>query len=85
MLEVNLALMGKWCWRLHVGQRGLWYRVLTSRYGEEEGRICEVRMRASAWLKSILRLTDGVGTGIGSWFDDNKNKVVGDVASSFYG
>lgn len=42
-------------------------------------------MRASAWLKSILRLTDGVGTGIGSWFDDNKNKVVGDVASSFYG
>lgn len=85
MLEFNLALMEKRCWRLHVGWRGLWYRVLAARYGEEDGRICEVWMGASAWLKSILRLSDGVGTGIRSWFDDNMNKVVGDGASSFYG
>jgi len=38
-MEFNLALLGKWCWRLLVGREGFWYRVLVARYGEEYGRL----------------------------------------------
>ncbi|PNX86641.1 glutamate-gated kainate-type ion channel receptor subunit GluR17 [Trifolium pratense] len=36
--EFNLALLGKWCWRLLVDKEGLWFRVLTARYGVEGGK-----------------------------------------------
>ncbi|XP_039688673.1 uncharacterized protein [Medicago truncatula] len=32
--EFNLALLGKWCWRMLVDRSGFWYRVLVARYGE---------------------------------------------------
>ncbi|GAU52005.1 hypothetical protein TSUD_418090 [Trifolium subterraneum] len=34
--EFNIALLGKWCWRLLVDKGGMWYRVLVARYGEGE-------------------------------------------------
>jgi hypothetical protein len=37
MREFNVALLGKWCWRMLVDKNGLWYRVLKARYGEEGG------------------------------------------------
>jgi len=37
--EFNRALLGKWCWRMLVDRKGLWYRVLAARYGEEAGRL----------------------------------------------
>jgi len=37
--EFNLALLGKWCWRMLIDRGGLWYRVLVARYGEEDGRL----------------------------------------------
>lgn len=47
--EFNLALLGKWCWRLLVDRGGLWYRVLVARYGEVNGRL-EVGGRSiSCW------------------------------------
>jgi hypothetical protein len=39
MREFNIALLGKWCWRLLVDRGGLWYRVLVAHYGEEAGRL----------------------------------------------
>ena len=37
--EFNLALLGKWCWRMLVDREGFWYRVLVARHGEEVGRL----------------------------------------------
>jgi len=37
--EFNLALLGKWCWRLLEDRGSFWYRVLVARYGEEAGRL----------------------------------------------
>lgn len=69
---------------MHVEWEGLWYRVLTATYGEEGGRICEGRRGASTWWENILRLRDEIGMGIGSLFDDNMRRLVGDGASSFF-
>jgi len=33
MKEFNIFLLGKWCWRMFVNIRGLWCRVLATRYG----------------------------------------------------
>ena len=46
--EFNIALSCKWCWRCLVDMEGLWYTVLSSRYGEERRRIKEwVRVGSS--------------------------------------
>ena len=37
--EFNIALLGKWCWRMLVDIGGLWSRVLVARYGEIGGRL----------------------------------------------
>jgi len=29
--EFNIALLGKWCWRILVDREGLWYHVLAAR------------------------------------------------------
>jgi hypothetical protein len=37
MREFNIALLGKWCWRMLVDRGGLWFRVMAARYGMERG------------------------------------------------
>jgi hypothetical protein len=34
---INLAMMGKWCWRMLIEKEELWYRVLKARYWEVGG------------------------------------------------
>ena len=35
--EFNVALLGKWCWRILVDREGLWYHVLVACYCEIGG------------------------------------------------
>jgi hypothetical protein len=40
--EFNIALLGKWCWRMLVDRGGLWCReLLAARYGAEKGHLRE--------------------------------------------
>jgi len=76
--EFNLALLGKWCWRLLVDRGGFWYRVLVAMYGELGGRL-EVRGRSvSCWWREVSRIRDRVGDGGSGWFDDQVLRRVGD-------
>lgn len=37
--DFNVALLGKWCWRMREERDLLWYKVLVARYGDIGGRI----------------------------------------------
>jgi len=80
----TLSLLGKWCGRLMVDREGLWYRVLKAWYGEVGGCIREGDGYASVWWKMICRMREGVGEGVGRWFDENIRRVVGDGRNTFF-
>jgi hypothetical protein len=54
--DFNIALLGKWCWRLLVDCDRMWFRVLSARYGVEDGRVREGGREASAWWRAISAL-----------------------------
>jgi hypothetical protein len=58
--EFNIALLGKWCWRLLVDRGGMWYRVLAARYGEEAGRLTVGGRSSSVWWREVSRIHDDV-------------------------
>jgi len=64
--EFNLALFGKWCWRMRVENRSLWYRVLSARYGEVGGTTVEEGRFSSVWSNNLINVKNGAGVGSGS-------------------
>jgi hypothetical protein len=58
--EFNLALIGKWCWRVLDERESFWYQVLSARYGEEQGRLCFVGGRGSVWWQQLNGVVEGV-------------------------
>jgi len=62
----------------------LWYRVLRARYGEVGGRIQEGGRDSSMWWRTICHVREGVGSGVGNWFDDNIRRVVGNGRNTFF-
>ncbi|KEH40613.1 hypothetical protein MTR_1g032320 [Medicago truncatula] len=67
--EFNLALLGKWCWKMRAEKRSLWYKVLAAGYGE--------------W-NNLIRIKNTPGVGGGRWFDDNIGQEVGDGAQPLF-
>ncbi|CAJ2652400.1 unnamed protein product [Trifolium pratense] len=51
--EFNIALLGKWCWRMLVDREGLWFRVLVARYGLEGGSLRAGGQRGSVWWREL--------------------------------
>ncbi|CAJ2644534.1 unnamed protein product [Trifolium pratense] len=82
--EFNLALLGKWCWRLLVDREGLWFRVLAGRYGVERGRLCEGGARGSTWWRELARIRDGGGEVGRGWFREYVLRQVGDGSDTFF-
>jgi hypothetical protein len=76
--DFNIVLLGKWCWRLLVDRDRLWFRVLSSRYGVENGRIRRGGREASVWWKDVSALRSE------EWFQGNVRKVVGDGKNTLF-
>jgi len=82
--EFNLALLAKWCWRMRVENRILWYRVLASRYGEVGGIIAKEGQFNSVWWNNLINIKNGAGVGGGWWFDTNVGWEVGDGTQTLF-
>ncbi|CAJ2667239.1 unnamed protein product [Trifolium pratense] len=82
--EFNVALLGKWCWRMLVDREGLWFRVLAARYGVERGRLRDGGRRGSLWWREIVSIRDGVAESGGGWFRENVVRKVGDGSDTLF-
>ena len=65
-------------------KEGLWYRVLMDQYGEVGGQIREGYKHALVWWNMICRVREGVGMGVGRWFDENVRMVVGNGRNTLF-
>ena len=82
--EFNLALLGKWCWRMLEDTNSLWYRVLCVCYGQEGGRLCVDRGEGSMWWKTMRNIRKGVGHVDEGWLRDNISRKRGDGNSTLF-
>jgi len=67
-----------------VDKEGLWYRVLKARYGEVGGKIQGGGREVSGWWRMMCKVREGVGLGVGNWFNDNIRRVVGNGSGTFF-
>ncbi|GAU23363.1 hypothetical protein TSUD_334100 [Trifolium subterraneum] len=58
--EFNLALLGKWCWRMLMDREGLWFKVLAAREGGETG---------GRWFRENVSKRVGDGSATFFWTD----------------
>ncbi|KEH33584.1 hypothetical protein MTR_3g448400 [Medicago truncatula] len=80
--EFNVALLGKWCWRLLVESEGLWRKVLVARYGVDGGGLEDGGRSCSSWWREIVRIRDGIGEGGERWFVSCVSRRVGDGSNT---
>ena len=80
----NLSLLGKWCWRMWVEKEGLWYRVLKAGYGGGGGALKEGGSHCYAWWRAMCGVREGLGEGVGRWFEDNTHRIVGDGRDALF-
>jgi len=67
--KINLALLGKWIWRLKSEKRSLWKDILDSKYGGWRGLKSQVHnCRESMWWRDIWKVWNLEEWGNG--FDD---------------
>jgi len=48
------------------------------------GGLREGGSHCSAWWRSLRRVRQGIGEGVGSWFENNTRRVVGDGWGTFF-
>ncbi|XP_039686992.1 uncharacterized protein [Medicago truncatula] len=82
--EFNEALLGKWCRRLLVDRRGLWYQVLVARYGVRDGRLEDGGRSGSIWWMEVRRIRDGISGGGDGWFEGCVVRRVGDGEGTLF-
>lgn len=58
--------------------------MLKARYGEDGGRLREGGKYSSVWWRTVCNAREGVGEGVGNWFEENIRWVVGDGRDTFF-
>ncbi|GKV19324.1 hypothetical protein SLEP1_g29604 [Rubroshorea leprosula] len=82
----NVALLGKWRWRLLEEENALWRRVIEAKY--KVNRINEWRggewdVHGSSWWKELWRL-DTMGSDSEGWLSENIEKVVREGSKTLF-
>jgi hypothetical protein len=72
----NVALLGKWVWRMRVEKETLWYKTLKNKYGEEDGKI-KIGRSASQWCKDIEKIELVGGGNNHNWFEEHVSRILG--------
>lgn len=68
--KFNMALVETWFWRFKTENNGLWFKVLTYKYGNSLDFNRDNAKRGSIWWRDLASL-DKVGWGIReNWFKD---------------
>jgi len=67
-----------------VDREGLWFKVLSSSYGQERGRLIEGGRDGSSWWWEIVRIRDGLGVEGGSWFEESIQKKAGNDFNTYF-
>jgi hypothetical protein len=80
----NLALLGKWKWRIQSEKNSLWVRVLASKYGESNGRINRDGSQGSAWWKDINNIERGVWGFKLDWFSEKLSRHLGNGSDTLF-
>jgi len=50
----------------------------------DRGHLNEGGRQDSLWWRMICRVREGVGEGVGCWFDDNVRRIVGDGGTTLF-
>lgn len=74
----NLALLGKWLWRLRIEKTDLWYKVLVGRYGGVDGQVDASGQKGSRWWRDICSLEKPSADLQERWFSDAVCRKLGD-------
>ncbi|GAU41424.1 hypothetical protein TSUD_26040 [Trifolium subterraneum] len=67
-----------------VDREGLWFRVLTARYGVERGRLRDGGRRGSSWWREISRIRDSGGGIGGEMCGEHILRKVGDKSDTLF-
>lgn len=78
----NIALLGKWFWRLYTKNHSLWAKVISSKYGELNTRVNRGERFSSNWLKDINCVESGVWDAKLHWFFENPRRKIGNGANT---
>lgn len=80
----NLALLGKWLWRLRTEKEALWYKVLVSRYGERNVRLNVSGQTGSRWWTDICSLESLKEDPMENWFSEAISRKLGDGGDTLF-
>lgn len=79
----NFAFLGKWLWRMWI-EKTLWYEVLISRYGRENGKLHMTRKKGSRWWRDLCSL-ENLNNGFGErWFLDATSRRLRDGVNTLF-
>jgi len=80
----NLTLLGKWEWRICNEINSLWVKVLSSKYGETNGRVNRNGRHCSTWWRDLQIIDRGVWGIKTGWFAEKLSRKIGNGEETLF-